>query len=190
MLNARIKCRKLNSNGDTHPVHLPPRAARPLQHYEQAARNLKLRNRGEQQRQNLVRWFSPHPRVPISPSPSPYAPTGEISPTSVQGSTQPRYIHPKCQLQKEGGGLEDRGGELSCYLEAEERRGYAPFSPNETEPLLADLAEAARAAVKKSARGVEESTGGVASPPGRGNGDRLRLVERACSAVLLPAQTR
>jgi hypothetical protein len=48
--------------------------------------------------------------------------------------------------------------------------------PNETEPLLPDLAEAARGAVKKS-------TGGVASPPGRGSGERFGLVERACSAV-------
>jgi hypothetical protein len=41
--------------------------------------------------------------------------------------------------------------------------------PNETEPLLPDLAEAARGAVKKS-------TGGVASPPGRGSGERSVLA--------------
>jgi hypothetical protein len=103
-------------DSDTHRVHLPPRAARPLQHYEQAARNLKLRNRGEQQRQKLVCCPNPHPRAPISPSPSP--PTGEIF-SHLRAGIDPT------PLQKEGGGLEDRGGELSCYPEAEERQACA-----------------------------------------------------------------
>jgi hypothetical protein len=44
-------------------------------------------------------------------------------PAPARGSTRPRYIQPKCGLQK-GGEIEDWGGELSSNLE-EERLAFA-----------------------------------------------------------------